>query len=230
MVPQKNARSSRGAPFLPRGPYLLLLVVTLPVLEWLVPAAFSYGGMTFTSTSAWLSLAVADLVGLLLLLPMRKAIRSLRFSLGWRDLVGLPAALIAGWMVIPTVQAITSSLPRFNISPFRNISLAPDGPSAWLALILGALLAAITQELLYRGLAWGEAKRLWGTPWVATVISATLFALLYLPSGLNTFLSVGLAWGVVASVYYGWSQSVTGVMLLNMLNLLLTYGILFRFL
>jgi membrane protease YdiL (CAAX protease family) len=230
MVPAKDSKQKPGTPFQPRGFYLLLLILALPALEWLVPIAFASGGISFTSTSAWLSLAVADLAGLLLLWPMREAIRSLRFSLSWRDLIGLPAALVAGWMVIPTVQAVSSSLPRFNVSPFRAISLAPDQPSAWVALILGALLAAVTQELLYRGLVWGEARRLSIAPWVAIVSSAALFALLYLPSGLSTFLSVGLAWGVVASVYYGWSRSITGVVLLNILNLVLTYGILFRFL
>jgi membrane protease YdiL (CAAX protease family) len=127
--------------------------------------------------------AVAPRVALLLLVYGAIAVASAPLA-GADDPARLNPALVAGIGSVALAIAATAA--------------GPSAPLAGAALVLPlSLAAAVSEEMLFRGVAYAELNR-WG-PVAAVAGSALLFALIHLPAYGPTALPVDLGAGLLLS-------------------------------
>lgn len=142
---------------------------------------------------------------LLLLLVARDRTRD---ALPLRPLTPLQALLAVvsggtawvGSLGLVEVQAWLHPPPPAYLEMFRRLhaALRMDGPGEALVSVLAvAVLPAISEELLFRGVVLGSALAAWGAP-AAVLFSALLFALVHLdPHRFLFTLALGIALGVL---------------------------------
>ncbi len=70
-----------------------------------------------------------------------------------------------------------------NIFKYRGLNLVNLNYSAWdfLGVVVLSFVTAFSEETVFRGYIFSRLSRLWKSEWLASVVSAFLFALIYLP-------------------------------------------------
>lgn len=210
---------------------VVLLLVLMPLLEWIGISSSRWTGMIPSAAAAWAGLLVADTLLLALLWGRFKT--EFRAKLGspkLRDVGLLVLAFFTGWMVVPMTQF--AAAPLAGLTPLvggPGTDLVPDGGLDIVLLAAAAAAGGLAQEGLYRGILWDRVTAITGNEWVTVAVSSVLFGSLFWYAGLPTLLSVGVAWGLVASVLYKFTRNLSIVMVLNGLNVFMTYAVLFRY-
>jgi|GEM_PF-5393859 len=223
-----SAQSPRGSSW----PLALGLALLLPFMEWAGLQLLHLSGMPLTTSSLWATTLIVNalFVGLLLAL----AGRSIQFRWavpGIKDIGLTLAAFVAGWVVIPMVQLVTAMFVTAGASSGgTGVSLVPTTATDMILLAAASVAAALSQEVTYRGVLWERMASSTGNRWVALVGTSLFFGLVYLSSGVDDYLSVGVAWGLVAGGLYLVTRRLSTVVVLNTLNTFLTYAVLFRYL
>ena len=205
------------------------LVVLLPVLEWGAPRVLRATGMAMSTSTTWGAIAIADLM-FIALLPVAPG-RVLRQAWTFptiKDLGLIVGAFVAGWVVIPMVQFLAAPLAA-SLGERTGPSLEPSTGLDVVVLAIASVAGALAQESLYRGIVWSRVKELSGNDWVAAAVSSLLFGTLYAGGAMVGFLSAGVAWGLVAGILYKVTKSLTCVIVLNAMNVFLTYAVLLRY-
>lgn len=207
---------------------LIGLLLLLPILEWAGISFARWIDITPTAATAWTGMLVAD--GFVLLVLWRYFGDELRASLATPKVSGLLLMLLAffiGWMIVPGVQV--AAAPLAGIMPpvgGAGVSLIPQGAFDYVVLAMAAVMGALAQEGLYRGVLWSRVLAISGSEWVTVGITSILYGTLFWYTGLPTLLAVGVAWGLVASLLRKVTGSLGLVIALNGLNLFLTYAVL----
>lgn len=212
-------------------PVVLGLAILLPILEWGAPRLLRSAGIAMNTASFWAAALVADgLFIVLLIVVAGQKLKQMWSIPGLKDLGITLAAFVAGWMVIPMVQFAVRPLGITTSSGAQGVSLLPSSGSEMALLALAAVVGALAQELTYRGLLWERLEMSTRNVWIALGFSSFMYGLLFINSGVVSFLSVGVGWGLVAGVLFLLTRRLSAVILLNALNVFLTYAILFRYL
>lgn len=222
------AQTARGGLWLAA----LGLSLLLPVLEWAGLRLLHVSGLPLTTASLWATTLVVNVVFLGLLFKVSGRIVRPKWTLpGLKDLGLTVVAFVAGWVVIPTAKWVVGMmLSTASGSGGTGVSLVPSSAIEMVLLAGASIVTALSQETTYRGLLWERLGTSTGNRWVALVGSSVFFGLIYVSSGLVDYLSVGVAWGLVAGGLYLATRCLSAVVLLNGLNTFLTYAVLFRYL
>lgn len=223
----------KGAPVVTERSWgiLLLLLVLLPIFEWVGISWAHWVNVPPSPTAAWAGMLVADSLVLALLwwrfgAELRAKLHNPTLaSVGWTVL-----AFLIGWMVVPMAQF--GAAPLAGLTPTvggPGVSLVPDGQMEIVLLAMAAAAGALVQECLYRGILWDRVTAITGSEWVTVGVSSLLFGSLFWYAGMPTLLSVGVSWGLVAAVLYKFTRNLGLVIALNALNVFFTYALLFKF-
>jgi len=214
-----------------RWPVGVGLALLLPILEWAGGRVLRWSGVPLTAASLWATtLAVNGLFVALLFGAAGRAIRVMWSVPRLKDIGLTLAAVVAGWMVIPLAQwAVPFFLSASASDGSGGVSLVPATGLDMVLLVLASFVGAVGQETVYRGLLWERLESLTRNRWVALIGSSLVFGLIYADGGLSNYLSVGVAWGFVAGSLYLVTRRLSTVVLLNALNMFLTYAVLFRY-
>lgn len=209
----------------------LVLLVLLPIFEWVGISWANWVNIPPSPTAAWAGMLVAD--SMVLALLWWRFGTEIRAKLHHPTLVGVGWTVLAfliGWMVVPMAQFGTA--PLAGLTPTvggPGVSLVPDGQLELVLLAMAATAGALVQECLYRGILWDRVTAIAGNEWVTVGISSLLFGSLFWYAGMPTLLSVGVAWGLVAALLYKFTRNLGLVIALNALNVFFTYALLFKF-
>jgi len=118
-------------------------------------------------------------------------------------------ALVAGWFVIPMVQYAIAPLAAAGTSASEAAPSLVSGTGLEILLLaVASLTGAVTQEIIHRGLLWQRLAEATGHTWVALVGTSLVF---------------GLGFYII-------TRRLSAVVLLNALNMFLTYAVVFRYL
>jgi membrane protease YdiL (CAAX protease family) len=121
-----------------------------------------------------------------------------------------------GAFVVPFVTAPLFHLVDIDVrSGMTSLAQMP----LWLRLVV-ALTSGPTEELLYRGFAIDQLTRLFGQPWVAGAVAATIFGLAHVPTwGLGFALAADLPMGIYMTAFYIWHRDLAANMFAHALGL-----------
>lgn len=221
-------QSARGGSW----PVALGFALLLPALEWAGLRLLRVSGLPMTTSSLWAATVVVNIVFLGVLFKVSgQTVRPMWTMPSIKDLGLTVAAFVAGWMVIPMAQWVVGmALPAAPSGGGAGVSLVPSSAIDMVLLAGASIATALSQEMTYRGLLWERLETSSANRWVALVGSSVFFGLIYLSSGLDDYLSVGVAWGLVAGGLYLATKRLSAVILLNAFNTFLTYAVLFRYL
>lgn len=211
-------------------PLVLGLAILLPALEWGAARLLPRLGLSISTGTLWGATIVADLLFITVLLAFAPSVvRRIWVLPGLKDVAMISGAFVAGWVVIPIVQVAAASLGGTAQSGGNGPEVVPLSGTEVALVAVAAVSGAIAQETLYRGLVWDRLGASGRNEWVALAGSSLIFGTLYASSGVISFLSAGVAWGLVAGLLFKVTRSMTSVVILNALNVFLTYAVLFRF-
>lgn len=150
----KLSRPLRGKETAPSGWIVALLLVALPTLEWGGGFLARISGRV-TSDLLWTSTIGANILFLLLLrLVDRQVIRRVFSMPRITDWAWITGALMAGWVVIPIVQALAAPHAVGQVTQATGPGLTPSTSTQVLLVAVAAVVTAVAQEALYRGLLW----------------------------------------------------------------------------
>lgn len=224
------SRPLRGKGTAPSGWVVAFLVVALPVMEWGGGFLVRNIATEVTTELLWASTIAANVVFLMLLLLLARQGIHRAFSLPrCRDWAWIAGALVAGWVAIPIVQALVAPLAISQGTPASGPGLSPSTNAQVMLVAVAAVVTSLAQEALYRGLLWELVVKVLPNDWIAVGVTSLAFGSIYLSNGAVTFLSAGVAWGAIAGLLYMRTRSLSAVVIMNALNLFLTYCVLFRY-
>ena len=164
--------------------------------------------------------------GLAALVPVLRHRRSGFGIIGLRPTSGRSLLLAAGLgvllrgLVILALLAVTATGVEIE-NPQADFALVSQGPllSFLLLVLTGAVLTALTEELLFRGILFGWLRTHLSF-WPAGVISSLVFGLFH---GVNVVLPVAFAIGLVCAYLYERTRSIWPAVVVHLSNNLLVF-------
>jgi membrane protease YdiL (CAAX protease family) len=149
----------------------------------------------------------------------------LRYRLSWSD-IGLRAGRREKWLlfsitqgfllfvIISIIGIIVSNLFKFKVQPqevAEMLSIASTGRERVLALLIGAVIAPLSEELYFRGFLFPAVKKMTGTV-PAVILTSAFFGFLHFD--VIRFLPITLA-GIWLNVIYIKTESLYASMIVH---------------
>lgn len=211
-------------------PIVIGLTLLLPVLEWGDVRLLKASGFPLTTASLWaIKLFVNAIFVAVLMGTAGRAVRAMWSRPNLKDIGLTMGALVAGWVVIPMAQWGASMIVTAGGTGVgTKISLVPLTGLDMMLLASTSVVGAFSQEMIYRGLLWERTEAISGNRWVALVCTSLVFGLVYASAGMVKYLSIGVAWGLVAGALFLLTRRLSALVLLNTLNTFLAYAVLFK--
>lgn len=189
---------------------ILATALLLAPFQVLTPDAFTDAGFDVaTPVGAWLQvvaqlLSVVAMVAWPLVTGRWKAEgwrRAFGFVVAWRALwLGLVGGLVT-LVSMTALAALTAELLGREVNAAAAeaaVSITGSDVAYVVFLLLIALGAPFSEELVFRGLVWGAAVKHGWSPWVATLLAGVPFALAHIePLRVAPLLAAGIVLGVV---------------------------------
>ena len=144
----------------------------------------------------------------------RKGTGSLARDMGlaWRPLdllIGVAGGV--GALVVGAIAAVTFQLAFGDEAPTNTDIIPSEGLGVGTVVLLLVVIAVgtpIAEEVFFRGLVLGAARKRWGTP-AGVVVSSVLFGLAHVQDSLEGWIYVGLVTGSYGALFAGlrvWTQ------------------------
>lgn len=199
----------------------LLFVWALPLLDRLGGPGWSYGSAEHKAIAM---IGATQLAWIALVLGRARwaagGIRMADFAAGPGKRLWLVGVVIAaelallGYNVASELESPLCGLGLHVGTSGQLLALSRETP-VWLALLTFeiSVLAAISEELLFRGWLWTVLQRSWGA-WPAALVTGGMFWLLHAPEGLRSFLLL-LPVAIVLTVVRQFTGSIRGTIVLH---------------
>lgn len=125
-------------------------------------------------------------------------------ALGWGLLCGLAILL---------VSAATIFLMRhFGLAQNASVLAAMGSKPVWL-LVLVALTAAISEEIVFRGIALSQIENATNSTWIGAVVSLVVFAVMHLSVWGWSQVFFAAIPGLVLTLFFLWKRNLTVVVI-----------------
>ncbi|MFN8535471.1 MAG: type II CAAX endopeptidase family protein [Dehalococcoidia bacterium] len=198
---------------------LVVAIVVVLLTGFLTPGSFEDGtilpALIGYQTLVFIAAAIAPV-----LRHRTPVVVGLRAA-SWRSLVAAAGiGFVMRGLVILALVGVTSAGVEIG-NPQEDLLLASLGPLGpfLLLLLTGAVLTAIGEELLFRGVMFGWLRTHWAF-WPAALASSLVFGLFH---GINIVMPAAFAIGLVCAYLYERTRSIWPAVVVHLTNNLLVF-------